>query len=847
MLNTDRVLLSRDGVPQRIEPQVYNALVFLIENQKQVVSREQLLEKVWGHEHVSESTLSSCIKMVRRSVGDSGSRQAVIRTVHGKGYEFIADLQTDKSEEEAPQVKSTRKESSAPLSRLPIPLEPLIGRDQTLREIQVEMHTSRLITLVGPGGVGKTSLAYELARSVEHRYTDGVATLELLRVKDADSTVEALATALGVHNHADKSLFTAILESLRDRSLLLLIDNCEHLIDSVVEIVEPIIASSPKVLILTTSREALAIEGEKVWPIEPLNYELRGLDPTEFDKKYQLSQAPAVALFVLRAKSADPRFELNAKTLAIVTEICRRLDGMPLAIELAASRVRAIGVAELSKRLDQRFRLLKANKRGTDPRHQTLRETVRWSYELLTTEEQELFVELAVFAGGFDLQAMEEICGDDDPDLDFIELISRLVDRSMVTVSQSEDGLLHYELLDTLRVFGRDNLSPEKSLALSQKHALYYSSLADSIESQLQGPEEQHIVSLVKPSFADMRAAHQNNLSENRLDQGIRYVCALREYAMRTMRYEMLAWTGNVLELDGAKEHALYPTARSIQAYLAWVRGDFEFAMSVAYDVVEHEASRELTPSGLAERVLANVLYIKGETETGFETTGRQVKLAEESGNLFRLTHACYMHSVAASSMGDFELAEILANRAAGYAERSGSPTDLSSSLAAKGFVCHHNPQAAIDAFSRASAIAESAGNRWMSTFCQTEVCRLLLETDELQAARIKLAEVVDIWFRAGEWGQQWLTLTGCVVALVKLGNTELAAQAIGAIEERAVLGALPVTESLRVQAFETSDFLKKHFGDEQYQLLVDQGAQFPVTEIVQRTRTALLPNSVSP
>ncbi|MGI9318022.1 MAG: ATP-binding protein, partial [bacterium] len=592
--------------------------------------------------------------------------------------------------------------------------------------------------------------------------------------------------------------------------------------------------------VLTTSREALAVSGEKLWPVDPLEFSQEDVDYAAPEAIETLLHVPAIKLFVERAQAVDPHFVLDHSTAAYVDEICRRLDGLPLAIELAASRARTIGVDQIANRLDQRFRLLKGSQRGTDLRHQTLRDTVHWSFELLTPEDQRLFSELSVFAGRFDLDAMEAVCGE-DLDTDVIDLISRLVERSMVTVKRSEQALLNYELLDTMRVFGREQLSPEKNERLSDRHAQHYASMAARIEAGLKTDSETIVMQSTNTAFADFRAAHLHNIASMNVDQEMQLVSATREYAMRSMRYEVLSWADSAIELERAEKHALFPIVLGIQAYAAWVRGDFNQAMTLASRVSDEESARGLEPNGLAERVLANVLFVQGETDAGFVQTARQLELAEASGDLSRLTHACYMHSIAQSSEGDPEYAGELAQRAKEYGARSGSPTDVACGYAALGFHLHQDSDAALNAFSRAEDIANQAGNRWLRTFVRTEVCRLLLDRGDLDQARNSLAKVVDVWFRAGEWAQQWLTLTGCVVALHQLGNQELATLSIGAIEKRATLGALPVTASLREQAFDVAASLKKQLGEEQYLKLTAEGAELPVTEIVQRNRSALL------
>lgn len=832
-LNTDRILLKRGGEPVRIEPQAFDALVFLVTHRGRVVSRDELLNQVWGHQYVSESTLSSCIKMVRKAVGDDGTRQETIRTAHGRGYEFTADVA-----EHEPRGPADGAGPGSP--HVPGTNRALIGRRALINQVTVELHSHRLLTLIGPGGVGKTALAHELARTMQERYADGVLAVELVTVLDPAATIEAIATALRVHPRQADTLEDAIIDSLRPREALLLLDNCEHLVEPLSRTVGRIMQSAPRVAIIATSREPLAVAGERLWPVDPLPYagEADADLPIE-----ELAEIPAIKLFVERAAAADPQFVLDASTAPSVTEICRRLDGIPLAIELAASRARTIDIAEIARRLDQRFQLLKGVRRGSDPRHQTLHDTVRWSFDLLTAQEQQFFAELSVFAGQFDLDAAEVVCGADGA-VDVIDLVTRLVERSMVATKRSGSFGLRYELLESMRAFGRRQLDAEHIARLSHRHARHYIGLSNTVERGLQCDGEPHYLKAAEAAFPDLRAAQRYCVDAGDHAGALALTCAVREYAMRTMRYEALSWAEPATRSSGAAQHPLYPTATAILAYDAWIRGEFDKALALARRAADRERDMGVTPSGMAERVLGNVLFVQGDTEGGYEATSRQLELAEESGNDSRLAHACYMQSIANSSLGEHAAASELAERARRHGQSTGSPTDIAAAFTALGFSTCHDSAAALKAFAEADRIAGRAGNLWLCNFARTEMCGLWVEQNDLDRARATLAEVVDVWFRAGEWSQQWLTLTRCIVALFAIREHELAAGVIGAIQARVVLGALPATVRLRSQAREIADALRARLGCEHYDNLLKTGAGLPISEVVHSVRAALLGRS---
>lgn len=827
-LDLGRVVLRRAGRDVPVEPQVFDLLVGLIERRGEVVRKEELLDLVWGDRFVSESALTTRIKSVRRAVGDDGNRQRVIRTVHGKGYEFVADVRVD-------QDRSPGHERVSPFTRasfaLPASVQPLIGRDAMLDLLVDALTEHRLVTLAGTGGVGKSSVAFELARRVAGGYRDGVYVAELVTVVDDDATFDAFATSLDVNTRQHDSIEDAIVDMLRPTNALLVLDNCEHLVEPVAALVDRILRAAPGVSIVATSQEPLAVTGEHVWIVEPLAY------PSEETSESDLASVPAVALFLERARAADPRFVLDSTTAPAVAEICRRLDGIPLAIELAASRASAIDVTEIARRLDERFRLLRGLRRSADPRHRTLRDTIRWSYDLLDEDEQRLFNSLAVFAGQFDLGAAESI-GDAD---DVLDLLTRLTQRSMLAVRRPATGGTRYEMLETLREYGRSRLDDQQSLAVFRAHAGQFASVARSVELDLRTAQEGDAVHRADASFPDLRAAQRFALQSEDFDTAFGLICSMREYAMRALRYEVFAWADAAARDGGGADHPLHPVVTGLRAYGAWVRGEFATALTLADAARADEQALDVAASGLVERVRANVFYAIGQIESGIAENERLIELVESTGNDSRRAHAYYMASVAFSSLGAHEEAVRLMSVGREAGRRTGSPTDLASASVAEGFATHDDDVAALNAFASAERLARSAGNRWMSAFARTEASGLLLHRGELAAACTGLAEMVDTWYRAGEWAQQWHTLSRCVVALDRIGEHAVAAEVVGAIEEHATMGGPPVMTSLRELALATRDSLPARLGADRTAECRAVGASLPIAELVDRAKRALL------
>jgi predicted ATPase/DNA-binding CsgD family transcriptional regulator/transcriptional regulator with XRE-family HTH domain len=354
-------------------------------------------------------------------------------------------------------IRPTTLKQAFATGTLPEALTSFIGRERDIAEVGRLLRCTRCVTLVGPGGVGKTRLAIEAVRGLAAKYRSNVCMVDLAPLAQPDLAVQATARALGLRVELDRQPHSALIRFLTGRELLLLLDNCEHLLDACAEVVVPLLASCPGVHVLATSREPLCIEGETLWRLGPLN------------------DADAVSLFVDRARAQSPDFDV--RDTAVIGQVCRRLDGLPLAIELAASRIGLLDPTEILPRLEDRFALLKRRTaRGTAPRHQTLRTTVDWSYELLDSTEQQLFRRLAVFAGRFDLAGANAMGGPDT-----LDVLGRLVGKSLIVAEATQRGT-RYRLLETLRSYAWDRLRECDEVDLArQRHLDHFLGQAESL------------------------------------------------------------------------------------------------------------------------------------------------------------------------------------------------------------------------------------------------------------------------------------------------------------------------------------------------------------------------------
>ena len=411
-------------------------------------------------------------------------------------------------------------------SNLPFQTTSFVGRDDDLSAVAQAIGVSRLVTITGVGGVGKTRLTVQLAAEVLPEYAHGVWLCELASATDATGVAQIVARTLGVPARPGLALDESVVDYLGAKHLLLVLDNCEHVLDAAGALVAAVLRQTPHVRVLATSREALGIAGEQVWPLRTLAV------PDASDGIERLSTNEAVRLFVERGRAANPSLEMGDAGLRATAEVCRRLDGIPLAIELAAARVAAMNPAEIAELLDQRFRLLSAGRRAAVDRHQTLLATVEWSYALLSPVEQLVFDRLCVFAGSFDAQAARAVVAGDGVDgFDVVTTLAGLVGKSMLEVDQTGSGATRYLLLETLREFGRERLGEQGAAARWRlAHALHFAQLAEEVGPGLFGPDELVWRRRLVQELPNMRAAVTWSLSgapEADVQIGARIVAAL--------------------------------------------------------------------------------------------------------------------------------------------------------------------------------------------------------------------------------------------------------------------------------------------------------------------------------
>jgi predicted ATPase/DNA-binding CsgD family transcriptional regulator len=464
-----------------------------------------------------------------------------------------------------PVALRARGSGRPPENNLPLVLSSFVGREKELAEVERLLAGGiRLLTLTGPGGCGKTRLALEAAREASGRFEDGAWWVGLAPLSEPDLVPRAVASALGVREAPGRSLEEVLVEHLKARSTLLVLDNCEHLIGACAALADALLPSCPSLRILATSREALGIAGERAWLVPSLTLPD---DPQRLPPVEELSRYEAVRLFVERTEAVSAGFVLEGQNAPAVARVCWRLDGIPLAIELAAARVRVLSVEQIAERLDDCFRLLTGGSRMALPRQRTLRATIDWSHDLLSEDERRLFRRLSVFAGGWTLGAAEAICaGDGIEEGEVLDLLSRLVDRSLV-VARERDGEMRYRFLETVRQYGREKLEESgEAEDVRWRHALFFLELAEDAESAMLGPQQHTWMERLEVEHDNLRAALGFLLLaakmagvppwgtvQEAIERGLRLAGALRRFWWARAYYtEGRAWLEEFLDLAGA-------------------------------------------------------------------------------------------------------------------------------------------------------------------------------------------------------------------------------------------------------------------------------------------------------
>jgi predicted ATPase/class 3 adenylate cyclase len=672
----------------------------------------------------------------------------------------------------------------AVFTNLPVQTTTFVGRAAELLDVGRALGEARAVTITGVGGVGKTRLAIQVAADVLPRYRDGAWFCELAGVGEPDAITETVAAALGVQPRIGQAMEEGVLDFLRAKELLLVLDNCEHLLDPVARFVDLVLRTSPRVTVLATSREGLSLPGERIFALPSLGV-----------------ADEAVTLFVERASEARSGYVLDGDDSEAVTQICMRLDGIPLAIELAAARVHAMTPTEIAARLDDQFRLLTRGRRTGVERHQTLRRAIDWSYDLLSHDERVVLQRLSVFAGGFMLDAAEAVTGADGIDaLDVLDHLETLVRRSLVVADQAS-GQTRYRLLETIRQYGQDRLEEVgQEHAVGRRHATYYAHLAEAAGPHLRAADQLAWIARLAPEVDNLRVAAAWSLDNDDLDLALSLLLAVSVNGI-DLGYLALSWAEAAATAPGIDRHPLGPALLAQAAWHSVMHGQLDRAQEHESRRVAIQAALGLEPRPADLQAPATIAIFSGDLDTAIERAREWVALARADNDRYELVQG--LTFLAAALQADVPSVLRAVEEAVAEARQLGNPSSLSWALTvATLFLSDADPEAAIAVFEEAVELGRAAGNEQGVAAALGALAAAYVTLGDTERALTTHVDALRHALRLGDHFSLARMLATLASVLSGLGDYESASVVTGACDAfREVPDPLPVVLKLRAQS----------------------------------------------
>ena len=651
--------------------------------------------------------------------------------------------------------RSARSEIAGALGRI-------VGREQELDLLETLLREERLVSLVGPPGVGKTRLAVEVGATRGSEFADGVVLCELAGVA-TDQIGSAVAAALGVQRRTLQSAQASVVDWLRDRALLVILDNCEDAVEVLGRLAVDIVRSAPGCTVLATSRQSLDVGGERVVRIQPLR-----LPETDGPTDVTVRDNPAVDLFVQRATEAGVDLATDEAALAIIAQVCRAVAGVPLAIELAAANTPILAVDELLVAVGSGD--LPGSGR-TSTRHRTVDSALQWTYDRLTPEIQDVFRRTSVFAASFDREAFAAVCAPGGTAGEVIEIARSLVDRSLM-VAEARSGRTRFRLLEPVRTFANAQLGDDERTELRTTFTAHVVAWAEQISRELRGPNELHRAPLVSLEFDNLRAVFGWSIADADAETSLRLVAALWDYAFMRMQTEIFDWAERAAALTEATRLPGRSDALGIASLGAWVRENPDKSASLAAEAFRLERD-ENSPRTLAVRLAT-------QNSARYSDAGREapdvfreiVELSEALGDPYWLVNVDVLQSIGQSLFGRPERAHVSAVAALDKARSVGNPSSIAWAMFALGLSIEpSDPEHAEEVLDEALTHARSVDNRWVGAMCTARLVSVRRRLRGALEAVPLLLELLDLWERAGHRSQLWSSLGQAALCLAELGD----------------------------------------------------------------------------